>query len=247
LDSTDEEVANWVEYYNDMTDKRIFSCAGVAQEEANNKNNIFSILRNGNLFIGGSISYPDGASTGNIAISKIPDVIKVNKPKIVMKNDGRVYMAFDTFYNIDENGNLTEENLSQTIASAVNSIRLPRHTHEFDLWVEMEVIDIDTNSLYYRRIGAPGDNIVLPDDEKAIVKQYVEDHNTYTIDELKKGIKTELNYLPHNDGINYEILTGTIIWERGVQKVPVKGEIKYSGSGTSPSEVGPYLIDPIAD
>lgn len=247
LDSTDEEVANWVEYYNDMTDKRIFSCAGVAQEETNNKNNIFSILRNGNLFIGGSISYPDGASTGNIAINKIPDVIKVNKPKIVMKNDGRVYMAFDTFYNIDENGNLTEENLSQTIASAVNSIRLPRHTHEFDLWVEMEVIDIDTNSLYYRRIGAPGDNIALPDDEKEIVKQYVEDHNTYTIDELKKGIKTELNYLPHNDGINYEILTGTIVWERGIQKVPVKGEIKYSGSGTSPSEVGPYLIDPIVD
>jgi hypothetical protein len=93
-----------------------------------------------------------------------------------MRNDGKVYMAFDSFYNIDENGNFTTDSLSSTISSAVNSIRLPRHSHAYDLWVELDTLDIigeedvNLNAIKWRYTTGSSSEMSLSNRDKEKIK-----------------------------------------------------------------------------
>jgi hypothetical protein len=55
-----------------------------------------------------------------------------------------------------------------------------------------------------------------------------------------------LSSLDVNSG-NKEIVKSTISGDRIIREVPVQGEIKEAGSGSSYTSGGPYLIDPISE
>ena len=135
--------------------KRIFSCIIATSEssedsedsdttKANKENNssaglikrnILSILKNGQLLIGGTVEGPDGDLT-NTLINNIPDEIKIVDPQILMTQDGTIRMDFDKFENMQG------QSLSETISSAIASIKLQNHNHDMNTWK----IESDKNS-----------------------------------------------------------------------------------------------------
>ena len=55
----------------------------------------------------------------------MPDEVRINDAKIVMANDGKVWMDFHNLYAIDENGNLTDTSLwdlLEQLSSGITSI-----------------------------------------------------------------------------------------------------------------------------
>ena len=239
LDSTNEELAEYAVYYDENVNKRIFCCSGLGEDNSN-KNNIFTILKNGNLFIGGQILYPDGSSTANMKMSKMPDVVRIDNPKIKMTNDGTVYMDFNNFKDMNNNS------IIETITNAVESIKLIRHNHSFDLYVELEVYHfIDNCTISYSGIGSG----TISGQEKQTAINYLEEHYVFSIDDVKDRFATDstLTSLAHNDQTDYHINIEKNTLERVVVRIPVNGEIMYSGNGSAPSSAGPYLADPVQD
>lgn len=80
-------------------DKRILSCVS-KNIGTNSINNILTILRNGNLFIGGEIT-----EGGAEDISNLADVITISNEKIRLQSDGKIYLDFSNMYNTG-NGNI---------------------------------------------------------------------------------------------------------------------------------------------
>lgn len=134
--STDPEVS-----------KRIFSCI-ISTDKYNednsediNKRNILSILKNGQLMIGGTVKGANDLDLADSNMSEIPDEIKISNPQILMTQEGIIKMDFDNFQNM--NG----ESLSQTISSAVASMRLANHNHDMDT-VNISVSDNPDKRFY---------------------------------------------------------------------------------------------------
>ena len=245
LDSTEENITTNSYEANTYTDKRIFSCIGIKpqgeSEEVLNKSNIFSILKNGNLFIGGDILYADGSTTQDTEINAIPDIISIVNSKIMMTNDGQVSMDFDKF--VDMEG----KSLTKTIESAVNSIRLPRHSHQYDLWIEVETVNPKLEDITYR-ISSGSPDIHINERDKASITEYLNTHYVFSKSDFIDRIEHDpaLSTLSMRTNPSMSINTGTVSSDKIPRKIPVMGEIKEAGSGESgPGLGGPYLYDPI--
>lgn len=97
----------------ELRDKRVFSCL----YRSNNKyQNILSILKNGTLTIGGTVSYNGQISN----ISQMPDTIAIDNPGIKLSKDSngvyKIAMDFNNF--VDLNGN----NLASSISGTQGSV-----------------------------------------------------------------------------------------------------------------------------
>lgn len=84
--------------------------------------NILSILKNGCLYIGGTVSDYYGRKLNMSSFGLMPDEVRINNAKIVMANDGKVWMDFHNLYAIDQNGNLTDTSLWDLLEQLSNGI-----------------------------------------------------------------------------------------------------------------------------
>ena len=84
--------------------------------------NILSILKNGCLYIGGTVSDYYGRKLNMSNFGLMPDEVRINNAKIVMANDGKVWMDFHNLYAIDQNGNLTDTSLWDLLEQLSNGI-----------------------------------------------------------------------------------------------------------------------------
>lgn len=84
--------------------------------------NILSILKNGCLYIGGTVSDYYGRKLTMSSFGLMPDEVRINDAKIVMANDGKVWMDFHNLYAIDQNGNLTDTSLWDLLEQLSNGI-----------------------------------------------------------------------------------------------------------------------------
>lgn len=239
LNSTNEELAEYAIYYDENINKRVFCCTGIGEDNAD-KNNIFTILKNGNLFIGGQILYPNGDTTANITINNLPDVIRIDNPKIKMTSDGTISMDFNNFKD------MTGNSIVETITNAIESIKLIRHNHGHDLYIELEVYHLKENAdVRYSGSGSGQ----ISSSEKQTLENYFKEHYIFSISEVQERIShdIELSQLPHNNHTDYNITFNRNNFEIVNERIKVNGEIMYSGSGSAPSSAGPYLADPVQD
>lgn len=106
--------------------ERVFMTALSGESENNTVyKNILSILKNGCLYIGGTVSDFYGRKLEMSSFGLMPDEVRINDAKIVMANDGKVWMDFHNLYAIDENGNLTDTSLwdlLEQLSSGITSI-----------------------------------------------------------------------------------------------------------------------------
>lgn len=98
--------------------ERVFMTALAGKDEDNETvyHNILSILKNGCLYIGGTVSDFYGRKLDMSSFSLMPDEVRINDVKIVMSNDGKVWMDFHNLYAIDEDGNLTDVSLWEILS-----------------------------------------------------------------------------------------------------------------------------------
>lgn len=103
--------------------ERIFMTALSGENEGDViYHNILSVLKNGCLYIGGTISDFYGRKLEMSSFGLMPDEVRINDAKIVMSNDGKVWMDFRNLFAIDENGNLTDTSLWDLLEQLSNGI-----------------------------------------------------------------------------------------------------------------------------
>ena len=106
----------WKQDAEDVGDQRIFCCSMRNETDQN----IFTIKKNGNLYMGGTIKAIEGKE---VASGEISDYITIEDAYLKIE-DGKWCMDFDNIYDI--NG----ENLVEYIAGKVSEKKLIRHNHE---------------------------------------------------------------------------------------------------------------------
>lgn len=141
--------------------------------QRNGTTNIFSILKNGFLYMGGSIK---DINDNNInAPAEIPDEIKVDgeflRISMDKSNNWGMYLRFDSFYDL-ESGN----NLFDTINEKIAEMKLIRHKHEIKQF-NAKVDNVDNQSKQY---------IYLPD--KISRESFDRIFNTGSIKDILKAM-----------------------------------------------------------
>ena len=74
-------------------------------------NNIFSVLKNGNLYIGGKIKAGTGEALNVPGFAYIPDEVKITEPSLIMSNDGNMWVSWEKFFNLTSDGQLGNNSL----------------------------------------------------------------------------------------------------------------------------------------
>lgn len=141
--------------------------------QRNGTTNIFSILKNGFLYMGGNIK---DINDNNInAPAEIPDEIKVDgeflRISMDKSNNWGMYLRFDSFYDL-ESGN----NLFDTINEKIAEMKLIRHKHEIKQF-NAKVDNVDNQSKQY---------IYLPD--KISRESFDRIFNTGSIKDILKAM-----------------------------------------------------------
>lgn len=89
--------------------ERIFNITANTIDEKGNHvyRNIFSILKNGALYMGGKIVDEFGAEIDLKNLSQLPDSIRIVQPSLIMTNNGTIFCDWNKFYNMgnDKDGN----------------------------------------------------------------------------------------------------------------------------------------------
>lgn len=124
-------------------------CCATNGETKDSTTNIFSILKNGYLYMGGNIKTNDGVNITDPA--KVPDNITIDNEflRISLDKNGNkwgMYMRFDSFYDL-ESGN----NLFDAINEKIASMKLIRHRHpikEFNAKVDSKVTNKNKQYMY---------------------------------------------------------------------------------------------------
>lgn len=81
--------------------------------------NILSILKNGYLYMGGTINDYYGNTLDLSSFGLLPDRVRINQPQLCMSNSGLVWMNFGKIYPIGDNGVFGTE---VTLLDLLNSI-----------------------------------------------------------------------------------------------------------------------------
>lgn len=252
--------------------RRLFSCiinTTNDEDTTNKKQNIFSIVKNGTLYIGGTVMGENKTDLSNTSMSEIPDKIEIEDPQIKMTSAGEVYMSFDKFKDMD-----TGESLSSTVSSAIASQKLIKHTHELDTLSFVAGEDEkNTYGDYYIGVRHGG---IQWDDDTTANNSFL---NSDNLEFLMKGIQLlNLNYASYNSADSTEKdITNTLLaqikkvdgkyetrkdkWEEFIESLDivyipiannvyyVEGETSSSGQASSSSSgistAGYYLVDPL--
>lgn len=78
-------------------------------------NNIFSVLKNGNLYIGGKIRAGTGEALNVPGFAYIPDEVKITEPSLIMSNDGNMWVSWEKFFNLTSDGQLGNNSLQSVL------------------------------------------------------------------------------------------------------------------------------------
>lgn len=78
-------------------------------------NNIFSVLKNGNLYIGGKIKAGTGEALNVPGFAYIPDEVKITEPSLIMSNDGNMWVSWEKFFNLTSDGQLGNNSLQSVL------------------------------------------------------------------------------------------------------------------------------------
>ena len=83
-------------------------------------NNVLTVLKNGCMYIGGTINDFYGRPLNLEHFGQMPDEVRINDAKIIMANNGMVWMNFKKVFMIDDStGHLSKTSLWQAINEAV--------------------------------------------------------------------------------------------------------------------------------
>ena len=92
-------------------------------EDANNKivyNNVLTVLKNGCMYIGGTVNDFYGRPLNIEHVGQMPDEVRINDAKIIMANNGMVWMNFKKVFMIDDaTGDLSDVSLWNAIGSGI--------------------------------------------------------------------------------------------------------------------------------
>lgn len=108
-------------------DERIFSC--VINNDNSPVHNIFTIKKNGSLYMGGEVKSIDGTplnDSTNIPDQVVIDAVGERGADIAIEN-GVMYINFNNIYDPD-----TKQTLVQAIAKAVTDAKLISHRHQIE-------------------------------------------------------------------------------------------------------------------
>ena len=104
--------------------ERVYTIA-LAGRDANNNvvyNNVLSVLKNGCLYIGGTINDFYGRKLNLNNLGQLPDEVRINDAEIIMANNGMVWMNFKKVFMIDDTTKkLSDVSLWEAIGSGVKS------------------------------------------------------------------------------------------------------------------------------
>ncbi|MCD8210711.1 MAG: hypothetical protein LUC37_04110, partial [Prevotella sp.] len=94
-------------------------------ESSNNMtyNNVLSVLKNGVLYLGGTIYNADGTAININGLDYMPDEIKINNPRLILGSNGYVYCQWDKFFNLIVNSDGTIEFGDNSLLSILNDIQ----------------------------------------------------------------------------------------------------------------------------
>lgn len=98
--------------------ERVYMISLSGEDENNNivYNNILTVLKNGCMYIGGTINDFYGRPLKLNNFGQMPDEVRINDAKIIMSNNGMVWMNFKKVFMIDDDtGDLSNISLWQAI------------------------------------------------------------------------------------------------------------------------------------
>ena len=96
--------------------ERLFMIALRGDENGGTEyNNIFSVLKNGNLYIGGKIKAGTGEALNVPGFAYIPDEVKITEPSLIMSNDGNMWVSWEKFFNLTSDGQLGNNSLQSVL------------------------------------------------------------------------------------------------------------------------------------
>lgn len=102
--------------------ERVYMIA-LTGEDANNKivyNNVLTVLKNGCMYIGGTVNDFYGRPLNIEHFGQMPDEVRINDAKIIMANNGMVWMNFKKVFMIDDaTGDLSDVSLWNAIGSGI--------------------------------------------------------------------------------------------------------------------------------
>lgn len=89
--------------------ERVFTIAlrGTAENGETVYNNVLTVLKNGYLYMGGTITDFFGHDLDITNFNLLPDEIRIAEPKFILSNTGYMWMDFAKMYPIDPNGTLS--------------------------------------------------------------------------------------------------------------------------------------------
>lgn len=98
--------------------ERVYMLSLSGEDENNNivYNNILTVLKNGCMYIGGTVNDFYGRPLKLNSFGQMPDEVRINDAKIIMSNNGMVWMNFKKVFMIDDDtGDLSNISLWQAI------------------------------------------------------------------------------------------------------------------------------------
>lgn len=84
--------------------------------------NVLSVLKNGNLYMGGEIKDKVKQSLKIDGFKYLPDEISITNPTIVMSNEGSIWCNWRKFYNLTEDGQLGNTSLYDVVTNVQDYI-----------------------------------------------------------------------------------------------------------------------------
>lgn len=104
--------------------ERVYMIALAGRDSDNNVvyNNVLTVLKNGCLYIGGTVNDFYGRKLNLNHLGQMPDEVRINDAEIIMANNGMVWMNFKKVFMIDDTTKkLSDVSLWQAIGSGVKS------------------------------------------------------------------------------------------------------------------------------
>lgn len=190
-------------YINNRTDlnestqvsnsSRLLCCCQSEKTEGNTApiKNIFTILKDGSLHMGGVITN----STGFNAVS-LPDQISISGEYFVIGTDGKLHMSFDDIVNIDTDESITSyisnqlANTTSSIMSEVNSEISSILNRQHDHYINEDIVSWERP-----------DTIEIDDVEYNIENLTIDLHDGYTVKTI--SLKDFLDKIGYNNDLTY--------------------------------------------
>lgn len=241
LSSTTDETSA-----DEMVSKRIFSCISSNEIDGEvSKVNLLTILKNGQLTIGGTVEGPFDQDLSKVPMSEIPDEVEIKNPKIRMTQEGTIQMDFNNFLDLEGNP------LPQMISDRVAEIKLPKHTHNMETL--KFTFNKEDNIKYYIGLKFLDETITLVPQQEELLKKL--SALSFRVNSVKE-YETWVNYTDEEfigaakQIVGYDV--GRVLIPIANETYKVSGVSGSAGEGQGGSggssgsnRSGYYIIDPL--